>query len=180
MKNYSHNGNTVSYDMVDDFLGTLNRQGIYPEELPMLEEGCRVYKYPQNGASQYAAVITREVPEDGYCDEVYITESYPDDGFGNLVADVNNQRNGGEPHQVVSRLKVLLNVVEDMAADEIRKKYDVDLSAWMMQSYPESVKRAYIDHCKDIMYRYGYNLEILDKISAPEKDKEYAREILTR
>ena len=180
MKEYTHNGVIVLFKSTRSYLSDLNDQGIYPVELPIIAD-YTVYKTIADGRPQYAAVKTYPAPEDVVSDDVYITETIPEDGFGALIEDVNNQREGGEPYPMKSRLKAIIELAIDTAEKDIYEKCKVDLRNYMMYGFTEEEKKVYNNICKRVLWNYGYyNENSLKGISASEKDKELALQILTQ
>lgn len=179
MKEFLHNGEKVIYQEVinKSFLDVLNESGIIPEEVPDENLKYRVFKYAKDGEARYACVLAANSPDD-YVEKVYITFKFPEDGFYNMMLDVTGQMSGDEPDVHRSRLSIAAEQAENKANEWIKKQFpDKDLDFFMMD-YPEDVQNEF-----DMMYKlalnsFGYYLDTLDKISAPDVDMDYMRKML--
>lgn len=179
MKEFLHNGETVKYQEIQDesFLGLLNKAGIVPEEIPDENLWYRVFKYTKDGEKLYAGVIVANAPE-AYIEKVYITSKVPDDGFHDLMLDVSGQNAGRDPKMIKSRLSVAAEEAYKEAKKWIRKKYPKDYMAWEFMGYPQNIQNEYNDVVKQSLVHFGYSLETLDLINAPDVDLEYMKNIL--
>lgn len=176
MNEYLHNGEKVIYQItVDDpFLGVLNRNGITPEELPDENFDYRVFKYSLDGQKRYACVINTNAP-DATVEKVFTTFVYPEDGFYNLMVDVNRQRNGEEPQKIKSRFAVAWEKAENLANEYIKNKYPDKAVEFMMNGYPEDVQKDHDITFKMFMAKYGYDDRIIESLNIPDSDIEFAK-----
>ncbi len=179
MKEFLHNGERVIYQETQDesFLDFLNKSGIIPEEVPDENLRYRVFKYTKDGQKRYACVLVANAP-DAYIEKVYITFSYPEDGFYNMMLDITGQIDGEKPEIINSRIKIALKQAEIKAKDWIDKKYPDECINWLLYGYPDEVQKEY-DYMKKLaLNSFGYYIETLTKISAPDVDMEYMINIL--
>ena len=179
MKEFLHNGQKVIYQTVQDesFLDLLNKAGIIPEEVPDEDLSYRVFKYTKDNQKRYACVLVANAP-DAYIEKVYITYDFPEDSFYNLMLDITGQLGGDDPKMIRSRLSIATEKAEDKAEDWIKEKYPENYMDWFFTGYPEDVQKEYNNMRKLVLIHFGYNLETLDQISAPDVDMEYMKDIL--
>ena len=179
MKEFLHNGEKVIYQEVinKSFLDLLNESGIVPEEVPDENLRYRVFKYAKDGENRYACVLVTESPDD-YVEKVYITFKFPEDGFYNMMLDITGQLGGDDPDIPRSRLRIAAEQAENKAHEWVRKKFPDKEIEFCLMDYPEEAQKEF-----DMMYKlalnsYGYYLDTLDKISAPDVDMDYMRKML--
>lgn len=179
MREFLHNGEKVIYQVVQDqsFLDILNKSGIIPEEVPDDNLRYRVFKYTKDGESRYACVLVANAP-DAYIEKVYITFKFPEDGFYNMMLDITGQLDGDEPKIRRSRLSIAANQADDQAKELIKEKYPEQEMNWFFSGYPEEVQKEYDQMYKLALNSFGYYLDTLEKISAPDVDMEYMRKVL--
>lgn len=179
MKEFLHNGKKVIYQTVQDesFLDLLNNAGIVPEEVPDEDLSYRVFKYTKDDQKRYACILVANAP-DAYVEKVYITYDFPEDGFYNLMLDITGQLGGDDPKMIRSRLSIATEKAEDKAKDWIKEKYPENYMDWFFMGYPEDVQKEYNDMRKLALIHFGYSLETLDQISAPDVDMDYMRDIM--
>lgn len=179
MKEFFHNGEKVIYQEVQDhsFLDLLNESGIIPEEVPDDNLCYRVFKYTKDGENRYACVIVVNAL-DAYIEKVYITFKFPEDGFYNMMLDITGQIGGDQPIKCRSRLSIAAERADDKAKEWIKKQYPEQEADWFFNGYPEDVQEEYNKIYKQALNFFGYYLEMLDKIYAPDVDMDYTREML--
>ena len=179
MKEFLHNGEKVIYQVVQDqrFLDILNSSGIIPEEVPDENLRYRVFKYTKDGQKRYACVLVANAP-DAYIEKVYITFEYPEDGFYNMMLDITGQIGGEQPKICRSRLSIAANQADDKAKEWIKKQYPDEEMNWFFTGCPEDVQKEYNEMYKLALNSFGYYLDTLDKISAPDVDMDYVRKML--
>ena len=179
MKELLHNGQKVIYQTVQDesFLDLLNKSGIIPEEVPDEDLSYRVFKYTKDDQKRYACVLVANDPET-YVEKVYITYEIPEDGFYNMMLDVTGQLGGAEPKTTRSRLSVAYQEAKTRANKWIEKRYPENYMMWSMMGYPENIQNEYNDVVKQALQHFGYSLETLDMINAPDIDMEYMKNLM--
>lgn len=179
MKEFVHNGETVKYQEIQDenFLNLLNNAGIIPEEIPDENLNYRVFKYEKDNKKIYACVLVANDPET-YVEKVYITYEMPEDGFYNMMLDVTGQLGGAEPKTTRSRLGIAMQEAFERANKWIQKKYPENYMMWSMMGYPENIQNEYNDVVKQALQHFGYSLEMMDMISAPDVDMKYMKNLL--
>lgn len=179
MREFLHNGEKVIYQAVHDqsFLDVLNKSGIIPEEVPDDNLRYRVFKYAKDGENRYACVIVTNAP-DTYIEKVYITFKYPEDGFWSMMLDVTGQMDGEDPKICRSRLSIAAEQADVKAKEWIKKQYPDEEKNWFFTGYPEDVQKEYNKMYKLALNSFGYHLDTLDKISAPDVDMDYIRSVL--
>ena len=173
MAEYIHNDEKVIYQTVQDqsFIDALNAEGIKPEELPDPEMSYRVFKYSKNGQKRYA-IVQEAIGADTYAEKVFITFAVPEDSWKELMLDIIGQIEGEEPKQIESRLNKAIIEAEKAADEWITKRYGA-AEIWENKHKQE----------RDSMFKLflsgnGYNYAMLNKISAPDTDIEYLKQIL--
>lgn len=173
MAEYIHNDEKVIYQTVQDqsFIDALNAEGIKPEELPVPEMSYRVFKYSKNEKKRYA-IVKEASGADTYSEKVFITFVVPEDGWKELMLDIIGQIEGEEPKTIESRLNMAVAEAEKAANEWITKRYG-DAEMWENKHKKE----------RDSMFKLflsgnGYDYEMLDKISAPDTDIDYLKQIL--
>lgn len=180
MKMYEHNGEKVIFQTVSGqlFLDGLYDAGIVPEEVPDEDLRYRVFKYEEDGKKVYAAVLIANAP-DTYLEKVYITEKVPEDGFWNLIKDVDAQRKGESPKKIPSRLKTAIDKAEEDAEEWIRTNYPEKAGELIfMTEYPDKIAREKKKIWKMRLSEYGYDLDVLKKIKVTDVDMDFVRELL--
>lgn len=179
MKEFLHNKEKVVYQEIQDqsFLDILNKSGIIPEEVPDDNMNYRVFKYEKNGENRYACVLGANAP-DTYIEKVYITFKYPEDGFYNMMLDVAGQLDGEQPKQCRSRLSIAAEQAAKKAQNWAENQYPDREIDWVLTEYQKDIQAEYNEMYKLALNSFGYYLDTLDKISAPDVDLDYMREML--
>lgn len=177
MITYTHNGAEVIYQTLDkDFLCHLNENGIIPQELPDKDLRYRVFKYEKDGVVKYACVMDANVP-DTYIQHVYITTKYPEDGFYEMMLDIDGQISGATPKKMPSRLKIAIDKAEQEAKEWIEKKYPDKISGWFFTGYPEDINKQYCSMIRLALNAYGYDESVVKMIDISDVDSTYLRDI---
>lgn len=178
MREFIHHGEPVIYQQLVDecFLDLLNKEGIFPEEIPDENLEYRVFKYCKNGQKRYACVIQTIAP-DAHVEKVFITLQFPEDGFEKLMLDVCGQLEKEAPSIMRSRLSIANEQAERVAREWVEKQFP-EQKANMFLEYPEEIQKEYDKMRKFALNRFGYDLETLDQIQAPDVDMEYMRSVL--
>lgn len=117
MKVYTHYGVEVVFQCLygKSFKEILDSAEKNYTELPLLDK--TIYKYSNDGKTQYAYIICPNVPEE-YVEEVYITTQVPDDmNWDKLVKDINDQAGGKDPMQMPTRARILYDKAVKMACE---------------------------------------------------------------
>lgn len=180
MKEFLHNGEKVIYQTVQDerFLDLLNKAGIIPEELPEDNMSYRVFKYTKDGVKRYACVMVANAP-DTYIEKIFITYAFPEDGFENLMLDIVGQKQGDNEKIIRSRLSVANAKAESSALEWIKKEYPEQYNNYILYGeFPEEIQKEYNNMYKLSMNYFGYHIEDLEKISAPDCDMDYMKNVL--
>lgn len=175
MYTFMHNGKEVRFQEFKNarFLSILNDMAIIPSELPELSMSYRVFKYRHNGVDTYACVVGDLTFGS---ESVYITESYPDDGFWNLMVDVMGQLKGDKPEEARSRLGMVLDEAVNGALKSINELHKEKKYTFL--SMPNDIMDECVKMIKNTLVMYGYDLQTIDMISAPDVDMEKVRRIL--
>lgn len=178
MREFLHNGERVVYQVLQDesFLDLLNKAGIIPEELPDDNLSYRVFKYVKDGRKKYACVLIANAP-DAYIEKVYTTFSYPEDGFYNMMLDITGQLEKEEPVKIRSRLSIAVEQAEKSAEEWIEEKYPDQYANWCFSGYPADIQKEHQNMQKIALSSFGYDIDTLDKISAPDVNMDYIREL---
>ena len=179
MKEFLHNGKKVIYQTVQDesFLDLLNKAGIVPEEVPDEDLSYRVFKYTKDDQKRYACVLVANAP-DAYVEKVYITYDFPEDGFYNMMLDITGQLGGDDPDIPRSRLSIAAEQAENKAHEWVKKKFPGKEIEFCLMDYPEEAQKEFDMIYKLALNSYGYYLDTLDKIIAPDVDMDYMRKML--
>lgn len=172
MKEFLHHGEKVFYQEVIDesFLNLLNKSGIIPEELPDGNLDYRVFQYEKDNQKRYACVIVANAPG-AYVEKVYITYKIPCDGFYRLMLDVSSQLNGEKPKKIESRLHAALSQARKQADQYFYEKYPDQKMNFVLFGYGEKIQE-YNNMIGVMLTKFGYNLQTLEKVSAPDVDIE--------
>ena len=172
MREYTHNNVRVTYQMVEDgFINALNANGMYPEELPIDDFRYRVFKYTYDGSIRYAAVIQTIAP-DACLEKVYITTSIPEDGFYEMMLDIEGQKDGDEPQKIKSRLSIAISKAEESADNWVKEQFPDEWKNCFFTGYTEKLQKEYDTAFGIALNSFGYDINMLDKINAPDIDKE--------
>lgn len=179
IKEFLHNGRKIIYQEIQDqsFLDILNSSGIVPEELPDENLNYRVFKYEKNGKTRYACVFGVNAP-DAYIEKVYIAFECPEDGFYKMMLDVAGQLDGEQPTKCRSRLSIAAEQAATKAQNWVSCKYPDRKIDWVLTGYPKDVQAEYNEMYKHVLNEFGYYLDTLNKISAPDVDLDYMRRML--
>lgn len=127
---YTHYGKEVTVQTLDHcFADDLETNGIAYIELPIVQH--KIYKYKYQGKERYALVTYPNVP-DAYFENVYITDSIPDDmDWEKLVYDCVCQSHGEEPAAFPTRARVLYDKACSMVYENDRHKDDKTFLDWI-------------------------------------------------
>ncbi len=166
MKNkFKHYGVDSLYQTLrHPFEEDLKKNNINYVFLPLTE---KVIKYNVEKKVRYAYITYPNVhPEEGYIENVYITEAIPDDmNWEKLKEDYELQRQGKQPMKIPTRTRILYDKAIEMANDE-RETNPQDFLNWL-----EPPSKADIDVA---LMHLGSSLEELrgsDHHDVPEIDK---------
>lgn len=179
MQEYTHNGERVIFQQAVDecFIDFLNGKGIVPEELPDDDFTYCVFKYTLDGKLRYAAV-QKPITMDAYVENIYITFAIPEDGWLNLIKDVEGQQRGEEPKKMQSRLSLAYEYVERRAREILSEKYpDADHFELALYGYPKVYEKEYLKTIKYLLLDIGYTEENIMKVQANDVDKDYLKKI---
>lgn len=166
MEMYLHNGKDVIFQYVaQPFINQLNNAGIYPEELPDLDNV--IYKYTKGDVTRYALVI----PVDGMTEKVYMTYSIPEDGFQALLTDVENQRNGETPAKMRTRYELACESARNMSFEDIKERYPEQNNDWLFYGLPEDIANERKSLEESYLLRYGYDADYLKKIDIKKEER---------
>ncbi len=173
MKSYMHNEKSVIYQMTEkSFLDSLNSNGITPIELPELDPAYRIFRYTKDNSEKYACVKNF-----GEYEAIYLTESYPEDGFKALMEDIEGQIKGEKPTKLQTRFELALIKAQETADRYIKEKYPEKYLAWGLV-YPPDVQKEWESMVKLGLHYYGYDSKNITRIDIPGIDFEYIQKIL--
>lgn len=131
MKNrFKHYGVDSLYQTLrHPFEEDLKKNNINYVFLPLIE---KVIKYSINEKVRYAYITYPNVhPEEGYAENVYITEAIPEDMcWENLKKDYELQQQGKQPMETPTRAKILYDKAKEMANNE-RETNPQDFLNWL-------------------------------------------------
>lgn len=167
MRKFKHYGVEVVHQYVDGyrqfekFLDSKNAKYKYLPVSPDNDVRNNVLVYTLDGVKKYAllignsCIITTEIPEDG--------------DWYNLYCDVRDQMDGEEPHQMKSKVKVILELAEQKAVEDIRQAAKTDMEK-LMSLLPQDP-----DPWNTKMYlsAIGYNIEELLEMDHDDVDEEW-------
>lgn len=160
MKEFKHYGKSVYKQVTGkEFRAVLRDNNIQYIDLPLID--VDVVKYEKDGITKYAVLRELVVPED-YLEVVYTTEFIPDDcDWEKLIEDVDRQERGEEPAIMPTKLKLILDMAENMA----REKSDDDFMSMMSEGVStEELGWALIS--------LGYNKDKISTMDASDVDKD--------
>ena len=112
---FKHYGVDSLYQVINQpFEEELKKQGIKYIELPLLKE--KVLKYTYECKTKYAYIVHPNIPlDEGYVEEVYITERIPDDmSWNNLAKDFELQRDENKEMSLPTRARILWDEAENI------------------------------------------------------------------
>lgn len=118
---------TLRHPFEDD----LKKQGIKYIELPLLKE--KVLKYTYEGKTRYAYIVFPNVPlDEGYVEEVYITERIPDDmSWKNLAKDLELQKDRNKEMILPTKARILWDEAESIISKS-RNAESNNLQEWII------------------------------------------------
>ena len=158
MKNYLHYGVNVYLRFVREgnFINILQKNQIEYFELPYIEKMKteKIIAYEGKGTNKrmFAIIVPYGSPEKSG-EKVYITPEVPIDGNWNkLISDVDAQRRGSIPMEVESRLHRVLDILLEAESD--------------------------FSHLRIGLNAYGYDINTLDQINAPDVDQDFLKKIM--
>lgn len=195
-KEFYHNGEKVIYqDTIEQsFLDVLTKNGIKPVELPIDSTEFRVFRYFKDEKKRYAIVSSHGY--DMYFEDIYLTDTVPEDGFEALFYDVTDQKDmNKKPAIMKSRIRMVLSIAREKADAYVTEKYNLnpgDLHYRSNADFDEEedeeettpgINYDEIDKerkffMKMVMHEYGYTYEMLDQIYAPDAEDTIVREVL--
>lgn len=163
---FTHYGVDSLYQTINHpFENDLKKQGIKYIELPLLKE--KVLKYTYEGKVKYAYIVYPNThPEEGYIEEVYITERIPDDmNWNNLVKDLELQRDENKEMSLPTKARILWDEAENIVS-KIKNAESNNFQEW--------IKSVTKKEMNDALISLGSSLEELensDYHDVPEIDE---------
>lgn len=166
VKEYSHYGVNVFHQYVGEyrefekFLESKNVKYRYIPVCPNDDVRNNVLTYDFNGRKfallvGNSCILTTEVPEDG--------------DWYNLYCDVRDQMDGEESYQMKSKVKVILELAEQKAVEDIRQAAKTDMEK-LMSLLPQDPDPWNI---KMYLSAMGYNIEELLEMDHDDVDEEW-------
>lgn len=169
-KIYKHYGKDVVFQQLQDkqFIDVLRENNIEHTELPILD--YRVLLYHKRTEDYYAIIIPINAVE-VYLENVYITKEIPlDMNWGNLVEDINNQRNGEIPMTLKTKAKLLCEKAEKLVLESENNNDDDFFSSLGTEINPAYFRQALIT--------LGYSIEEIMEMDHHDINEEYLRGFL--
>lgn len=167
MRKFKHYGVEVVHQYIDgyrqfeNFLESKNAEYRYLPVSPGNDVRNNVLVYTLDGVKKYAlligssCIITTEIPEDG--------------DWYNLYCDVRDQMDGEEPYQMKSKVKVILELAEQKAVEDIRRAAKTEMEK-LMSLLPQDPEPWNV---KMYLSAMGYNIEELLKMDHNDVDEEW-------
>ena len=95
-----------------------------------------------------------------------------------MMVDVSGQINGEQPTKCRSRLSIAAEQAAKKAQNWVENQYPDREMDWFFTGYPRDIQAEYNEMYKLALNSFGYYMDTLDKISAPDVDLDYMREML--
>lgn len=165
IKTYEHYEKDVIFQQLQDkrFIDVLKENNIKYTELPILD--YRVLLYHKGTEDSYAIIVHVNAVE-AYIENVYITKEIPVDmNWGNLVEDINNQRNGETPMRLKTKAKLLCERAEQLVL-ESENNNDEDF----FSSFDAEINPAYF---RQALITLGYSIEEIMEMDHHDINEEY-------
>lgn len=165
-KIYKHYGEDVVFQQLENmhFINALKDNHIEYIELPILN--YRVLLYNKDIGNKYAVIIPVNAVET-CLENVYIATEIPFDmNWGNLVEDINNQRNGEKPMVLKTKAKLLCEEAEKLILENQTNNEDY-FNSLDTEIDPRLFRIALIT--------LGYSIEEVLEMDHHDVDEEYLR-----